>query len=74
MERAVVEYLDVKASARSDAGSTVRMDFGPGYRLYFGQEGQTLIVLLGGGTKARQSRDIADAKVRWADYKSRKRS
>ncbi len=33
--------------------------FGPGYRLYYGREGNTLVILLGGGTKARQARDIA---------------
>lgn len=49
-----------------------RLDFGPGYRVYFGQDGRVLIVLLGGGTKARQSRDIADTKARWEDYKGRK--
>ncbi|MCY3878341.1 MAG: hypothetical protein OXF74_04065 [Rhodobacteraceae bacterium] len=34
-----------------------RIDFGPGYRIYFGKDGATLVVLLGGGTKARQQRD-----------------
>ncbi len=50
-----------------------RIDFGPGYRLYFGRDGNTLIVLLGGGTKKRQDRDIDTAKARWLDYKQRKR-
>jgi putative addiction module killer protein len=49
-----------------------RIDFGPGYRLYFGRDGESLIILVGGGTKARQHRDVASAKVRWADYKRRK--
>ena len=50
-----------------------RIDFGPGYRVYFGIEGRRLIVLLCGGTKKRQSRDIETAKAFWADYKSRRR-
>lgn len=50
-----------------------RIDWGPGYRLYLGREGQELIVLLAGGTKRRQQADIDTAKVRWKDYKARKR-
>jgi putative addiction module killer protein len=49
-----------------------RIDFGPGYRVYFGKAGDTLVVLLGGGTKKRQQRDIATAQDRWNDYKRRK--
>jgi putative addiction module killer protein len=50
-----------------------RTDFGPGYRIYFGRDGDLLIILLGGGTKKRQQRDIATAQKYWADYKQRKR-
>jgi putative addiction module killer protein len=50
-----------------------RLDFGPGYRLYFGRDGETLIILLAGGTKSRQQRDIEAARRRWEDYKRRKR-
>lgn len=50
-----------------------RVDFGPGYRIYFGRDGEVLVILLGGGTKRRQQRDIDAAKARWADYKRRKR-
>lgn len=50
-----------------------RLDFGPGYRLYFGRDGEALIILLGGGSKARQQRDIATAQAYWVDYKRRKR-
>lgn len=53
--------------------SELRVDFGPGYRIYIGQEGATLVVLLGGGTKARQAGDIAEAQARWATYRARKR-
>lgn len=47
--------------------------FGPGYRLYFWRDGSALVILLGGGTKQRQQRDIEDARRRWADYRRRKR-
>jgi putative addiction module killer protein len=50
-----------------------RIDFGPGYRVYFGRDGEILVILLGGGAKRRRQRDIDDAKLRWADYKRRKR-
>jgi putative addiction module killer protein len=53
--------------------SELRLDFGPGYRIYFGRDGATLIVLLAGGTKKRQQRDIEAAQERWIDYKRRKR-
>ena len=49
-----------------------RVDFGPGYRVYFGKDGESIVILLGGGTKKRQDRDIASAHERWADYKKRK--
>lgn len=49
-----------------------RIDFGPGYRIYFGKDGDTLVILVGGGTKKRQSQDIALAQERWGDYKQRK--
>jgi putative addiction module killer protein len=50
-----------------------RIDFGPGYRLYFGRDGESLVILLAGGTKRRQGHDIAAAQVRWADYKKRRK-
>ena len=50
-----------------------RIPFGPGYRIYFGRDGDELVVLLVGGTKQRQHRDIDQAKEYWADYKARKR-
>jgi putative addiction module killer protein len=51
-----------------------RIDFGPGYRVYFGRDGARLVILLAGGTKSRQQRDIVTAQQRWSDYKARKRS
>lgn len=53
--------------------SELRIDFGPGCRIYFGRDGATLIILLAGGTKKRQQRDIEAAQQRWADYERRKR-
>ena len=50
-----------------------KINFGPGYRIYFGKDGDKLVILLGGGTKKRQSRDIETAKTLWKEYKSRKR-
>lgn len=50
-----------------------RIDFGPGYRIYFGRDGQQLIILLGGGTKKRQQNDINSALHLWQEYKNRKR-
>ena len=73
------------ALARLEAGNTsalksvgggvheVRIDFGPGYRVYLGSDGAELVILLGGSTKARQSAAIADARERWIDYRRRKR-
>jgi putative addiction module killer protein len=50
-----------------------RLDFGPGYRVYFGRDGDVLVILLTGGTKKPTARDIGDARVYWQDYKDRKR-
>ena len=50
-----------------------RIDSGPGYRIYFGRDGDRLVILVGGGTKRRQDRDIEAAKVWLADYKARKK-
>jgi putative addiction module killer protein len=73
------------ALARLEAGNTsalksvgagvheVRIDFGPGYRVYLGLDGADLVILLGGSAKARQSAAIADAQERWNDYRRRKR-
>lgn len=50
-----------------------RVDFGPGYRIYFGRDGERLVILIGGGTKKRQQEDIRRAQALWADYKRRKK-
>jgi putative addiction module killer protein len=53
--------------------SELKVDFGPGYRIYLGRDGEALIILVGGGTKKRQARDIAAAQLCWRDYKKRKK-
>ena len=53
--------------------SELRLDFGPGYRVYFGRDGQMLIILLGGGSKRRQNADIAAAIARWKRYQQAKK-
>ena len=50
-----------------------KIDFGPGYRIYFGRDGERIVILLGGGTKHRQQNDIHDAQARWIDYRQRKK-
>lgn len=50
-----------------------KIDFGPGYRVYLGRDGDRLIILLGGGTKKGQDNDIADAIELWKEYKHRKK-
>ena len=49
----------------------LRMTFGPGYRVYFGREGEQVILLLCGGDKSTQSKDIERAKAAWVNYRSR---
>jgi len=43
--------------------SEYKIDFGPGYRIYFGRDGERFVILVGGGTKRRQQKDIASAKA-----------
>jgi len=71
------------AIARLEAGNTsrvkwiggigeYRIDWGPGYRIYLANDGDQLIILLGGGTKQRQQVDIERARTMWSEYKARK--
>ncbi len=50
------------------------INWGPGYRIYLAKDGDTLIVLFGGGTKRAQQRDIDKAKELLVEYKARKRA
>jgi len=50
--------------------SEMRIDAGPGYRVYFGQEARAMVILLCGGSKATQKKDIAKAKAYWKNYRS----
>lgn len=62
-------------SAAKGAGAGIfelRLDFGPGYRVYFGKDGEQLVILLGGGTKKRQQADIDTAQALWQEYRQRK--
>ncbi len=76
--KAVVELARLERGALSNAtaiGDGVleyRIDGGPGYWVYFGRDGDVLIILPTGGTKERQQRDIEAAKTSWADYKRRR--
>ncbi len=49
--------------------SELKIDFGPGYRVYFGEDGDTLVILLCGGDKSTQNKDISKAHALWADYR-----
>ncbi len=53
--------------------SELRIDWGPGYRIYFGREGTEIVILLAGGTKQRQQDDIEVAQQRWREYGRRKK-
>ena len=57
-----------------DGAAELRLDFGPGYRVYCAMDGETLVILLAGGTKQRQPADIALAKTLWKQYKQGKGS
>jgi putative addiction module killer protein len=58
--------------ALGEGVSELRIDRGPGYRIYFGWDGKVLVILLGGGTKKRQQNDIEAALRHWRSYKARK--
>jgi putative addiction module killer protein len=75
----------VTAKLRLELGNTSRIkwfdgmgeyviDWGAGYRIYLAQDGDTLIILFGGGTKRGQQRDIDKAKALFHEYKARKKS
>ena len=57
-----------------DGIGEVRIDWGPGYRIYLAKDGETLVILFGGGTKKSQKKDIEKAKALHAEYKQRKKA
>ncbi len=54
--------------------SELRVDYGPGYRVYFGQHGKTIVVLLCGGDKRTQERDIRLARQYWREFRESQRA
>ena len=52
----------------------LRIDYGPGYRVYYAQAGKRLILLLAGGDKRKQQADIATAIERWNDWQHRRKA
>lgn len=64
-------YSNVKSL--SDGIYEYKIDFGPGYRIYFGQDGEELIILVGGGSKKQQDKDIKMAKNYWQEFKLAKK-
>ncbi len=54
---------------RLDSIWELKIDFGPGYRVYFAEDGDTIVVLLCGGDKSTQTKDVEKAQEYWADYK-----
>jgi putative addiction module killer protein len=76
IDQAVLRLGEGNLSGLKPEGDRVyalRLDFGPGYRVYCGQDGSKLILLLAGGTKRRQQADILLARKLWAEYKEQKK-
>jgi putative addiction module killer protein len=76
LDRVVERFVDGNLGDHQGVGDGVietRINIGPGYRVYYGRDGETVVILLAGGSKRTQTRDIRNAKDRWKDYKERKR-
>lgn len=63
----------IQCKERWSRRSRIPHRLGPGYRIYFGKDGERLVILLGGGTKKRQQDDIRRAQALWSDYRRRKK-
>lgn len=76
--RIVARIVRLQAGNRGDwrgiggALFELRIDYGPGYRIYCGQDGETLVLLLCGGDKRTQTQDIERAHEHWKDYEARR--
>jgi putative addiction module killer protein len=73
---ALTRLKEGKHSRIKPVGSGVyeyTINFGPGYRIYFGKDGEKIIILLHGGHKKRQQKEIGRAIEYWHDYKARKK-
>lgn len=73
--RAVVRMEEGNFSNTKSIGEGIfenKINYGPGYRIYFANDGDTIIILLAGGTKKSQSSDIRKARDYWMDYKRRR--
>jgi putative addiction module killer protein len=75
----VTVYLDRLERGNTGASKSIggmlrelRLDFGPGYRIYFGWEGEQVVILLGGGSKRRQQADIERVRTLWTEFQQRK--
>ena len=80
LQARVTVYLDRLERGNTSAVKAIgaglqelRLDFGPGYRIYFGWDGEQLVILLAGGTKRRQQADIERAQGLWTEYLARKK-
>ena len=51
----------------------LRLHFGKGYRVYFGEDGKNIVILLSGGDKSSQRKDIKNALMHWEDYNEQKK-
>ena len=69
--------LNLETSATTRGGKGVyefRIDFGSGYRVYYGRDGEKHVILLAGGTKKRQDHDIKSAQGYWKSFNKEKRN
>ena len=76
VDKAVFRLGEGNLSAAKPEGegvSALRLDFGSGYRVYFANDGELLVILFAGGSKRRQQEDILLARRLWIEYKKRKR-
>ena len=73
VDQPLVDGRRDRAFRQKGAFQELIIDWGPGYRVYVGKDGDKLIILLGGGTKKRQQKDIEHAQWLWEEYKQRKK-